>query len=32
MRQEYKLGQLLKDLYVNKTKLLDSSYLFKEVI
>ena len=29
MRQEYKLGQLLKDLYVDK--LLNSSYLLKEV-
>ena len=32
MRQEYKLGQLLKELYVDKYKLLDSSYQFKEVI
>lgn len=31
MRQEYKLGQLLKDLYVDKYKLLNSSYLLKEV-
>ena len=29
MTQEYKLGQLLKDLYVDK--LLNSSYLLKEV-
>ncbi|CAH3173890.1 unnamed protein product [Porites lobata] len=31
MRQEYKLGQLLKHLYVDKYKLLNSSYLLKEI-
>lgn len=31
MKQEYELGRLLKDRYVEKQKLLNSSYLFKEI-
>lgn len=31
MEQEYELGQFLKDRYVNEYKLLNSTYLLKEV-
>ncbi|RMX58966.1 hypothetical protein pdam_00014633 [Pocillopora damicornis] len=31
MKQEYELGRLLKDRYVENNKLLNSSYLFKEI-
>ena len=31
MKQEYALGRFLRERYVNNTKLLNSSYMFKEV-
>lgn len=31
MKQEYELGKFLKNRYVTETKLLNSSYLFKEI-